>query len=1153
MKHTILKRLSRGLVPPILLLLGSLLGAGVVHAITPSGTPISNTASVDYEDASSNPFTALSETSTVTVGSVYSATIGTDKLAQTGSASTTKTVQFTLTNNANAADAFTMNFGDDNNGSGVAAAAAGSPEGDTVNAGAGIDIDATSYTLYHDINQNGVVDGPDVAITNGGTLNLNANDGSVNGSGFPANVASLLLQAVIGAGANNNDEIGAFVSAVSANTIVQDITAGGAADGQGGYDAGDGGTVDSGERDADSDTVADGDEKVQTLITISANAQLDISKSANLDAANNRINYTLTVSNNGASTAKDIRIVDQIPTGTTFEEFEQINLSTAAGDRFWDSTAGAYRFMTIGQDSASAPFPIGGTVFNYDSTGDNSPDTPIVAQTITEPVGIDLNDDAVTGTSFTGIEFLRANLLPTTSVSVVYTVSYDPYALGAGTPIENTFCVRGDLDNDTIPDAASCSNTVTTNVPTIYAVSADDTAGDGTPDTVSTTDDEDATDNDTQHESTAVAGEVVQFTNTITNNGNAADNFNLAVSNGAANTFPTGTTFSFFLGGSPIGTNTGSIGAGASVNITVRATLPSVLTNGMATVGGSATVAFDEDQNLFYIESGTDGACTDTNTDGCFDSADGDDDTFGTADDEVFFATLTATSANDPAATKASDTKNESLGAIRKAVVDLANSTVTQNTAVNADEPADLSDGIIDDGDGNDDKAANQVAAGTDGADAEVDIITTTVASPGNTVIFPLYIANELGITTPFTMSLDTSITTLPSGWSLAFRPLGGGTTFTSTPVSVAQGAEYALEAVITIPASGVLAPAGDYDFVFKATSNSNGAITDSKVDRITVSAICAIDEGTGGTDQIQPLGTVDYVHTITNSGNEAQSISLSTVLSVISAGANGSTDWTATIRIDTNDDGVVDANYAPAGNGTITINDASAAALATVAYTTGVFTLDPGDIVTFEIRIFAPSAADLNDQIRATTTISGGCEAASIIDDTTVALQVRIDKVVAVDPSCTCDEAGAGVSAFAKNQATNVIPGQCLIWRLTVTNDGTQQANNVVISDQITPFSVAVSSGSAVWGASNPSGVAGPPASSLHYQTCVDENAAGSSCQLTANIVDANTAGPGSTPLVSVIGTNITFNVGNGATTAAGGNLIGSNAAVGQFCVQVL
>lgn len=1129
MKLLNLKQISRGLAPPILVLMGSLLGAGLVHAITPSGTTISNTASVDYEDSLSNSFTAVSETSTVNVGAVYAATIGTDKLLQTAAANTTKSVQFVLTNNANAADTFTLNFGDDNG--------AGSPEDDSVNAGAGSDIDATSYQLYHDINQNGVVDGPDTPITNGGTLTLNANDGSTNGSGFPANVASLVLQVVIGS-ASNNDEIGAFVTAESTNTTVQDLTAGAAADGFGGYDAG--------TRDGDGDTIADGDESVQTLITISANALLDISKTATLDAANNRINYKLTVANNGAATANDIRLVDMIPTNATYAEFEQINLSTAQGDRFWDSTAGAYRYMTVGQDASAAPYPVGGTIFMYDSTGDNTPDTAITPQTITEPVGIDLNDDGITGGSFTGIEFLVDHIDPTVSRSVVYTVSYDPYALGAGTPIENTFCVRGDLDNDSNPDAASCSNTVTTSVPSIYGVSADDTGGDGTPDTASTTDDEDATDNDTQHESTAVAGEVVRFTNVITNNGNTADSFNLSMGTGASNTFPDGTTFAYFLGGSPIGTNTGSINAGSSVSITVRATLPSVITDGMATVGGVATVAYDEDENLFYIESGTDGGCTDTNADGCFDGAAGADSTFDTADDEVFFATLTATSANDPAVIKASDTKNESLGSIKRAVVDLANSTVVQDVDTNADAPTDLSDGIIDDGDATDDKSVNQVAVGTDGGDAEDDIITTTTSAPDNTVIFPLYIANELGISTPFSMSLDTSLTTLPSGWTLAFRPLGGGSDFTTTPASIAPGTEYALEAVITIPA---LAAAGNYDFAFKATSNANSAISDIKVDRITVSAICNIDEGTGGTDQIQPLGTVDYVHTVTNSGNEAQSISLSTALSVIAAGANGSTNWTATIRIDTDDDGDVDATYNPAGNGTLSINDSSASALATVAYTAGVFTLDPGDSVTFEIRVFAPSAADLNDQIRATTTISGGCEAASIVDDTTVALQVRIDKTVAVDPNCTCDEAGAGVSAFAKNQATNVIPGQCLIWRLTVTNEGSEQANNVVISDQVTPFSVLADSGSAVWGAANPSGVAGPPASALVYQTCLDENAAGSSCQLTGNIGDATASG---TDTVTVTGTDISFNVGFGADDTTGGDLIGSNSAVGQFCVQV-
>ena len=1116
MKYQLMKLLSKGLAPPIFVLICSLLGAGVVHAITPAGTSITNTASVDYTDASTNPFTALSETATVVVGTVYGATIADDELGVTGSPGNQKTIPFTLTNNGNGADTFTITIAQDNG--------AATPEDN----GAGADIDATTFALYHDVNQSGSFDGGDVLIADDSSLSgsLTLQNGAGLLSGFPDNVGALVLVVDVPSSAINTNELGFIITATSVNTTVDDLTA--------------------------SDGFDTLEETVQTLITVTADALLDISKVGAIDAANNRISYTLLVTNNGAAIANDIRLVDQIPANTTFAEMEQINLSTAQGDRYWDGSA--YQLMTVGQDSAAAPFPIGGTAFLYESvTGVSGLDTPITAQTIVEPAGVDLNDDGTVAGTFTGLEFLIDALAPTESVSVVYTVDYSAM-LAAGTPIENTFCVQGDLDNTAGVEPEDCSNNVSISIPTVYGVSVDDTAGDGTPDTADLTDDEDATDNDTQHEDSAASGETVNFTNVITNNGNAGDSFDLAIDNGATNTFPAGTTFSFFTsGGTPLGTNTGNIAAGGTMDVVVRANLPSVVTGGMATVGGVATVTFDEDQNLFYIESGTDGGCTDTNgTDGCFDSADGDDDLFGTADDEVFFATLTATSANDPAGVKAADTKNESLGYIRLGVADLANSTITVDVNVNADAPDDLSDGIIDDGDASDDKSLNQVAVGTDGGDSENDIITTTSAAPGNTVTFPLFIANEQGASSSFTIGLDTALTPLPNpSWSVVFQPAGGGSSFTSTPVAIPEGSEYALEAVITIPATGTLAPAGDYDFAFKITSNSNANITDTKVDRITITAVCNIDEGTGGTDQIQQLGTVDYAHTISNLGNETQVISLADAISIISAGANGSTGWTSTIRVDTAEDGTVDADYdllLPGDN--ITIFDASAAALANVVLGAGnTISLEPGDSLDFEIRVFAPSSADINDQIRVTTTISGGCEAASIIDDTTIALQVRIDKEVAVDPNCTCEENGSGVSAFAQDQTglNTVDPGQCLIWRLTVTNEGTETASNVLIKDAITPFSVAIPSGD--FSATNPSGNTTAPATTTHYQTCLDENAAGSSCQLTGNLVDASSGG---TDTVSVSGSNIIFYVGTGAALGTGGSLIGNNAAVGQFCVQV-
>jgi len=1152
MKYLNSKRLSTGLAPPILALMVSLFGIGIAHAITPANTPITNTATVDYEDAATNPFQAVSDTATVVVGAVYSATIEDDELTVSGAPGNQTSIPFTLNNNANAADTFTFTIGNDNG--------AGTPEGDTANVGLGADIDATTFALYHDLDQSGTFTTGDVLIASTGT----SLTGTINNLSAET-TAALVLVVDIPATAANNDQIGLIITATSANTLVEDLTVNGAsADGFGGFDGLNG---------------IDGDTTVQSLITITANALLDISKSMDPEPENDRISYTLEVTNNGATDATDVRIVDMIPTGTTFQEIEQVNMSVPEGDRFWDSTAGAYRRMTTGQDAAVAPFPIGGTIFRYDD--DNSgavdvTDAAITAQTIAEGAGLDLNDDGATGTNFTGIEFLRATLEPGETVSIVYSVTYDPAALGSGFDIDNTFCVlAGDLDNNLgTTEVETCSNTVQFDVPTTFGVSVDDTAGDGTPDTASSTDDEDATDNDVQHEDSAVMGETIQFRNVITNNGNATDSFNLAIDTGATNTFPVGTSFTFALGGSPIGSNTGAITAGQSVNITVEAKLPTIVTDGMNTVGGSETVSYDEVQNLFYIETGTPscglaggiGGANDPNSDGCFDSADGVDDTFDQggvgSDDEVFFATLTATSVNDTAATKASDTKSESLGSIKEGIVDLSNSTVLSGANgidpnINDDAPdTDITaDGIIDDGDDTADKALNQVAAGNDAGDGPAgtnDIITTTAAAPGGTVIFPLYVANEQGANAVFNISVDTSITTIPASWNVSFRPLGGGSSISATPSALASGAEYAFEAVIVIPTDGALAPAGDYDFAFRIQSSSNSNIFDLKVDRITVTAVCAIDTGVAGADQVQQLGTVNYAHTVSNNGNETQVVTLSSVISSITGLTAG---WTSTTRVDTDTNGTVDTDYATlvSSGGNVTIFDDSLGALANIVVPVGgAITLDPGDSIDIEIRVFAPSSANINDEIRVTTTVSGGCIAAQIIDDTTVALQVRIEKTVAVDPNCTCESEGTGVTAFLQDQTgvNTVAPGQCLIWRLTVTNEGTQTAKKVVISDQVTPFSVAMSA--ADFTATNPSGNTTAPAATTWYQACQDQNALASGlCTDAVNITDASDAT--GTGLVDVSLPNVTFNVGTGSDDTTGGDLSGSNVAVGQFCVQVL
>ncbi|MFG6414945.1 beta strand repeat-containing protein [Roseateles sp. DC23W] len=97
----------------------------------------------------------------------------------------------------------------------------------------------------------------------------------------------------------------------------------------------------------------------------------------------------------------------------------------------------------------------------------------------------------------------------------------------------------------------------------------------------------------------APQGGVVNFTNTITNNGNATDTFDLST---LTSTFPAGTTFQFFQadGVTPIVDHngngipdTGPVPAGGAVNIVVRAILPPDAAGGPYGVVAKATSSAD--------------------------------------------------------------------------------------------------------------------------------------------------------------------------------------------------------------------------------------------------------------------------------------------------------------------------------------------------------------------------------------------------------------------------------------------------------------------------------------------------------------------------------------------------------------------------------
>ncbi len=104
-------------------------------------------------------------------------------------------------------------------------------------------------------------------------------------------------------------------------------------------------------------------------------------------------------------------------------------------------------------------------------------------------------------------------------------------------------------------------------------------------------------------------GGVVNFTDTITNNGNATDTFDLSTT---ASTFPAGTTFQFFQadGVTPIVDHngngipdTGPVAAGASINIVVRAILPPNATGGPFSVTAKATSGADATKSATAVNT----------------------------------------------------------------------------------------------------------------------------------------------------------------------------------------------------------------------------------------------------------------------------------------------------------------------------------------------------------------------------------------------------------------------------------------------------------------------------------------------------------------------------------------------------------------------
>ena len=708
------------------------------------------------------------------------------------------------------------------------------------------------------------------------------------------------------------------------------------------------------------------DGTVESLITVTGDAVVGPTLESVHNPATNEITYTITVRNNGNADATSVLIRDAIPENTT---------------------------LVPGSATTSGLI---------DANGDTLP-VAIVLDEIAD--GIDYNGDGTLDAAVDGLGATDVVLPANATVTITYTVSYDPATVPGGTVITNTAYVIADLDGDGTAEPEISTNEVPDTIGNNVLVSITDTIENTGGDGINDGQDDDG-DNDIQLVDQVAAGDEVIFKNIVTNNSNISDILELSVT---SSTFPTGTVFTFENEDATVqlsdsngafGVDAGVIAPGASETITVIAQLP-------ASVNGPG----DYDA-VITVSSASDSTVTDTVT-------------------ERLSLISASTVDIHNALGGTIDTDDDPLGAPDYSAVNTTDTDV--NTTVNIrlyiDNDGDagnsfqlLSGGSYD--------ATNQTLGSlptgwtvefflSDGSGAPVgNPITTTPNIPGQTTDVEII-----------------AVVTIPSDQTQAV----GDFVFDND----ADGT------VETLDGNGD----GDGDFpLFFQISSANTGASDVTLEAIDVNAVVAASLTPNGAAQIDAGGTEVYQNTLINNGNATETYEVTS--------ANSQPGWTNTMSVDTDGDGVADRVLGNLVPGDIQVQQPDGT-VTTVEVTTGAggapeFTLDAGEALPITTTVFAPATAPENQvdvlTITATNTATGDVVSAQN-QSQAVTGTVRIHKEAAVDNDCD----GVADTPFAAIQPSTVEPDQCVIWRVVAENQGAADAFNVQVRDAAPAFTTFV------------------------------------------------------------------------------------------------
>jgi len=335
---------------------------------------------------------------------------------------------------------------------------------------------------------------------------------------------------------------------------------------------------------------------------------------------------------------------------------------------------------------------------------------------------------------------------------------------------------------------------------------------------------------------------------------------------------------------------------------------------------------------------------------------------------------------------------------------------------------------------------SGSVAGGDLGPGPSPQPTTTNTTAAGTGTIFTLFVKNNDSIANTYNLAASQSSSfpgTLPAGWTVKFVAAGGTCTAAAiTSVSVAAGAQQQVDACVTPPATQTPVTAQKIYFQAQSTAAaSTGVIaTDSKLDAVTVTTAATLGATLtpNNVGQVAPGGTVVYAHTLTNTGN--QSCGAYTLTATVPA-SDATLGWTTSIYLDVN------------GNGQIDTGD---------TLVTGPLPgpLAAGATQKLLVRVFAPGGAsagatDLTTVTATFTDPAPNCGTPSATDLTTVITgQIRVIKTQAADIACD----GTADSAFSAT-ALSLKPGQCIVYQITATNEGTSPITNIAINDAVPAY----------------------------------------------------------------------------------------------------